>query len=103
MFDRIIDYSPDGAKVIVCKDCISVYTDEEKRQQLGKIITSAPKIEYPFFVHCFPKLTNEQYKDSTELNVLKWAIAPEWGVVVGTLTDYSYIEYPYCKMKVRRG
>lgn len=71
MFDRIIDYSPDGAKVIVCKDCISLYTTEEKRQQLEKIIENSPKIEYSYYAHCFPKLTNEQYKNNTELNVLK--------------------------------
>ena len=102
-FDKITDYSPDGSKIIVCKDCISFYTEKEKRQQLEEIIANAPKIKCPYCEQYFPKLTNEQYRDSVELNMLKYAIVPKWGVFTDVLQGTPYIECPYCKMKVSQG
>ena len=103
MFHMITDHSPDGSKVIVCEDCKSLYTKEEKRQQLQKIIVNAPKIQCPYCEQCFPKLTNQQYRDNAELNVLKYAIIPKWGVFMGVLEGKPYIECPYCKMKIPQG
>jgi len=75
-------------------------TEEERRQLLEKIIADAPKIICPYCEQSFPKLTNEQYRESAELNVLKCAIVPKWGVDVGAVMIIPYIECPYCKMKV---
>ena len=84
-FNKITDYSSDGSKVIVCKDCKSLYTEEEKRRQLEIIIANAPKIKCPYCEQCFPKLTNKQYRDSVELNMLKCTIVPRWGIFTDVL------------------
>jgi len=103
MFHMITRHSPDGTKVIVCKDCKTLYTKEEKRQQLKVAIANAPKIKCPYCEQWFPKLTNEQCRDSAELNVLKLVIVPKWGVFIGGVKSESYIECPYCKMKIMQG
>jgi len=101
--NRITRYSPDGTKVIVCKDCKKLYTEEERRQQLKVIIAKAPQIKCPYCELSFPKLTNEQYRDCAELNILKWTIIPKWGVFIGGLKSEPYIECPHCKMKITQG
>jgi DNA-directed RNA polymerase subunit RPC12/RpoP len=103
IFNKVTRHSPDGTKVIVCKDCQTLYTEKERRQQLEKIIANAPKIKCPYCEQCFPKLTNEEYGDSAELNVLKYTIVPKWGVFIGGLKSEPYIECPHCKMKIRQG
>jgi DNA-directed RNA polymerase subunit RPC12/RpoP len=103
IFNMITRYSPDGTKVIVCKDCKTLYTEEERRQQLKMAIANAPKIKCPYCEQWFPKLTNEQYKDSAELDMLQYSIVPAWGVFHGGLKSESYIECPYCKMKIMQG
>ncbi|MFH1101654.1 MAG: hypothetical protein V1726_06440 [Methanobacteriota archaeon] len=75
---------------------------EKKQKELEEIIAKAPKIKCPYCEKWFPKLTNEQYRDSAELNVLKWALVPAWGVV-GALKNRPYIECPHCKMKIMQG
>ncbi|VVB61810.1 Uncharacterised protein [uncultured archaeon] len=72
----ITRHLPDGTKVIVCKDCKTLYTEKEKRQQLEVIIANAPKMKCPYCEQCFPKLTNEQYRESAEFNMLKYTIIP---------------------------
>jgi DNA-directed RNA polymerase subunit RPC12/RpoP len=103
IFNMITRYSPDGTKVIVCKDCKTLYTEEERRQQLKMAIANAPKIKCPYCEQWFPKLTNEQYKDSAELHMLQYSIVPAWGAFHGGLKSESYIECPYCKMKIMQG
>lgn len=75
---------------------------EMKRREYEYIVANAPKIQCPFCHQWFPKLTNEQYRTSAELNVLKWAIVPAWGVV-GALKNKPFIECPFCKMKIMQG
>ena len=103
IFNMITRQSPDGTKVIVCKDCKFLYTKEERRQQLEVVITNAPNIKCPYCEQCFPKLTNEEYRDCAELTVLKWTIVPTWGVFTDALQGKPYIECPYCKMKIPQG
>ena len=74
----------------------------KKEEELKKAIEKAPKIKCPFCEQWFPKLTAEQYRDSAELNVLKWAIVPAWGLS-GSLKNKPYIECPHCKMKIMQG
>jgi DNA-directed RNA polymerase subunit RPC12/RpoP len=100
IFTMITDHSPDGTKIIVCENCKSLYTEEEKRQQLKEIIANATKIKCPYCEQCFPKLTNQQYRDGAELNILKWVIVPSWGVFANILQGIPYIECPHCKMKI---
>jgi DNA-directed RNA polymerase subunit RPC12/RpoP len=76
---------------------------EEKRKELEEIIVKAPMIKCPYCEQWFPKLTNEQYKDGVELDLLKWAIVPAWGVFHGGLKSKQYIECPHCKMKIMQG
>jgi DNA-directed RNA polymerase subunit RPC12/RpoP len=102
-FNMITRHSPDGTKVIVCKDCKTLYTEEERKQQLEVIIANAPKIKCPYCEQFFPKLTNEEYRDCAELNVLKYAIVPAWGVFTDALQGQRYIECPHCKMKIPQG
>ncbi len=99
----ITRHSPDGTKVIVCKECKNLYTDKERRQQLEVTIANAPKIKCPYCEQCFPKLTNEQYREGVELNMLNYTIVPTWGVFIGELQGKHYIECPHCKMKVPQG
>ncbi len=100
IFNRITRRSSDGTKVIVCKDCRTLLTDKERRQQLEIVIANAPTIKCPYCEQSFPKLADEQYRDGTELGVLNWTIVPRWGVFIGELQGKHYIECPYCKMKV---
>jgi len=78
IFNRITRRSPDGTKVIVCKNCKTLLTEKERRQQLEVAIAKAPKIKCPYCEQSFPKLTDEQYRDGAELGVLKWIIIPRW-------------------------
>jgi len=87
---------------ISCTEEIQKEEQKEERKKLEEIIANAPKIQCPFCKQWFPKLTNEQYRESAELNVLKWAIVPAWGVV-GALKNKPYIECPHCKMKIMQG
>ena len=103
LFNMITRHSPDGMKVIVCKDCKTLYTEKERKQHLEVMITNASKIKCPYCEQWFPKLTTEQYRDCAELNVLKWTIIPKWGVFIGGLKSEPYIECPYCKMKITQG
>ena len=103
IFNMITRYSPDGTKVIVCKDCKTLYTEEERRQQLEVIITKAPKIKCPYCEQWFPKLTNEEYRESAKLNVLQYSIVPTWGVFHGGLKSEPFIECPHCGMKILQG
>ena len=89
----------DSDKLPTCY-CLKCY--EQYLIELEEIIAKAPKIKCPFCEQWFPKLTNEQYRDSAELNVLKWAIVPAWGVV-GALKNKPFIECPHCKMKIMQG
>lgn len=100
IFNRIARHSPDGMKVIVCKECKTLLTEKERRQQLEVAIANAQKIKCPYCDQSFPKLTDEQYRDGVELNMLKYAIIPKWGIFIGELQGKHYIECPYCKMKV---
>ena len=52
---------------------------------------------------CFPKLINEQYRESAELNILKYSIIPICGVFTDALHGKRYIECPHCKLKVPQG
>jgi DNA-directed RNA polymerase subunit RPC12/RpoP len=103
MFNMITRHSPDGTKVIVCKDCKTLYTEKERKQQLEVAIANAPKIKCPYCEKSFPKLTNEEYRDSAELNVLQYSIVPAWGVFIGGLKSEPYIDCPFCKMKIMQG
>jgi len=75
---------------------------EQKKKEWEEFVKTAPKIQCPFCKEWFPKVTEEQYRDKAELNVLKWAIVPAWGVV-GALKNKPYIECPHCKMKIMQG
>lgn len=75
---------------------------EKEKKKLEEIIAKAPKIKCPYCEQWFPKLTDEQYRQNAELNVLKWAIIPAWGVV-GALKNKPFIECPHCKMKIMQG
>lgn len=103
IFNMITNHSPDGSKVIICKECKSFYTENKRKQQLEVIIANAPKIKCPYCEQCFPKLTNEQYRDGVKFNVLKWTIVPATGIFTDVLQGTPYIECPYCKMKVPQG
>jgi len=94
---------------IVCLSCYRKLQEEyqqekelEARKKLEGIIAKAPKIKCPYCEQWFPKLTKEQYRDSAELNVLKWAIVPAWGLA-GSLKNKPYIECPHCHMKIMQG
>lgn len=76
--------------------------NEEERKQFEEIVAKAPKIQCPYCKKWFPKLTEEQYRHGAGLNLLKWALVPEWGVV-GALKNKPYIECPHCKMKIMQG
>jgi ribosome-binding protein aMBF1 (putative translation factor) len=98
-----------GEEIVLCEECLQFFRGieeiekiEKQKKELEEIIAKAPKIKCPYCEKWFPKLTNEQYRDSAELNVLKWAIVPAWGVV-GALKNKPYIECPHCKMKIMQG
>ena len=103
IFNMITRHSQDGSKVIVCKDCKTIYTDEERRQQLNVAIANVPKIKCPYCDRSFPKLTNKEHRDSVELGVLKWVIIPKWGVFIGGIKSEPFIECPRYKMKIMQG
>ena len=100
ILNKITRRSSDGTKVTVCKDCKTLFTEKEKRQQLEILIANAPKIKCPYCDHLFPKLTSEQYRDGIELQMLNYSIIPEWGVFIGELQGKHYVECPFCKMKI---
>ena len=100
IFNMVTRHSPDGTKVVVCKECKTLYTKEERRQQLEVAIANAPKINCPYCNQWFPKLTNEEYRDSVEFNLLNYTIIPTWGIFHGGLKSEPYIECPFCKMKI---
>ncbi len=81
---------------------IKLVSEEEKRKKLEEMIAKAPKIKCPYCEQWFSKLTQEQYKESDELNTLKWLIIPAWGLA-GSLKNKPYIECPHCKMKIMQG
>lgn len=90
---------------LLCRNCWRGYMRGESllsEEELRKLIENAPKIKCPFCEQWFPKLTEEQYRASAEMNVLKYAIVPAWGVV-GALKNKPYIECPHCKMKLMQG
>ena len=102
---RFYKKDSDRLPTCYCLKCYEQYLvekDEIKRIELEEIIAKAPKIRCPYCEEWFPKLTNEQYRDSAELNVLKWLIVPAWGVV-GALKNKPFIECPHCKMKIMQG
>jgi DNA-directed RNA polymerase subunit RPC12/RpoP len=113
---RFLERYVDESQNLICEDCwkelvtkrtnereeIRKKSEEEARKKLEEIIAKAPKIKCPYCEQWFPKLTNEQYKDSAELNVLKWAIVPAWGLA-GSLKNKPFIECPHCKMKIMQG
>jgi len=75
---------------------------KQKEKEFQELLAKAPKIRCPYCDKWFPKITEEQYRESAELNVLKWAIVPAWGVV-GALKNKPFIECPHCKMKIMQG
>jgi DNA-directed RNA polymerase subunit RPC12/RpoP len=84
-----------------CTKCYERYKEQE-RKKFEEMVAKVPKIKCPYCEQWFPKLTNEQYRDSAELNVLKWVIVPAWGLA-GSLKNKPYIECPRCKMKIMQG
>jgi hypothetical protein len=46
------------------------------RNILEEVLHHLLLIKCPYCEQWFPKLTQEQYRDSAELNVLKWALVP---------------------------
>lgn len=101
MFQTIIHRTPKGNKIGICKECNQTI-DEEEQKEILKEIENAPEIKCPFCEKKFKKITEEQYRTSAEMNVLKWAIVPVWGVV-GALKNKPFIECPHCKMKIMQG
>lgn len=102
-------YYQNGKPIFSCYECMIKEKDKEKkeyeeeqRKKLEEIIAKAPKIECPYCKQWFPKLTNEQYRDNSALNVLKWAVVPAWGLA-GSLKNKPFIECPHCKMKIMQG
>jgi len=87
-------YHDSKAKGAICETCAVV--------RIKEISAKAPKIKCPFCEQWFPKLTNEQYRDSAELNVLKYAVAPAWGLA-GSLKNKPFIQCPHCGMKIMQG
>ena len=101
MFDTIIHKTPKGNKIAICTVCNKTI-DEEDKKEIAKEIENAPKIKCPYCGEWFPKITEEQYRASAEINVLKWALVPAWGLA-GSLKNKPYIECPHCKMKIMQG
>lgn len=60
--------------------CLKCY-EADKSKTIEEIIAEAPITKGPYCEQWFPKLTNKQYREGAECNVLKWVIVPAWGVV----------------------
>jgi len=94
---------------IVCLDCGKKLKKQDiedsikqKEKEFQELLANAPKIKCPYCEQWFPKLTEEEYRTGAGMNVLKWAMVPEWGVV-GALKNKPFIRCPHCKMKIMQG
>lgn len=100
-------------KKIMCIECYEKYIEEKRKIQekvdreiedkrFEDIIAHTPKIQCPYCKKWFWKSTKEQYRDDAELNAIKWAIVPAWGLA-GSLKNKPFIQCPHCGMKIMQG
>jgi len=94
--------SSDGKKIFVCTTCYDKIEEDKKKKELEEYFANAPKIQCPFCKKWFKKPPMEKYRTSAEINVLKWALVPAWGLA-GSLKNKPFIECPLCKMKIMQG
>jgi len=87
---------------LCCKNFQNIDAEERKHRRIFVDVPEVPKIKCPYCGQWFEKPTNEQYRDSAERNVIKWVIAPAWGLA-GSLKNKPFIECPHCGMKLMQG
>jgi len=103
-----------GIQILLCKDCkskekelipkITKQWEEIDGKTLEELMANPniPKIKCPYCEKWFPRVKGEQYSVSAETNVIKYFIAPEFGLA-GSLKNKPFIQCPHCKMKIMQG